>query len=354
MSNQQPGTMKKLSFLLVMLLVNSSLLLAQVGINASNSNPDPSAGLDVSFTNKGLLPPRVALTAINSALPVTSPAAGLLVYNTAVAGTPPNNVVAGYYQWDGTKWAAVSPPQGVNAGDMLYWNGTQWVRIPVGTDGQFLTLINGVPAWGQVTTLCGMTMTINHMAGTVAPVTKTVTYGTVNAIAGEPGKCWITSNLGSDHQATGIDDGTEASAGWYWQFNSRQGYMHDGFNRMPDTDWIPNINENSDWQPSNDPCTLELGAGWRVPTFTEWTNVDESGNWTDWNGPWNSALKIHPAGYLYGSNGSLTGRGSNGTYWSSTQDGTNYASYLDFYYGSSNMYSNSKAFGFSVRCLRNN
>ena len=29
---------------------------------------------------------------------------------------------------------------------------------------------------------------------------KTVAYGTVTNIPGEPSKCWITSNLGSDHR----------------------------------------------------------------------------------------------------------------------------------------------------------
>ena len=213
-------------------------------------------------------------------------------------------------------------------------------------------MINGIPAWGPLSSPCGTTMTINHIAGTVAPITKTVTYGTVNEIPGELSKCWITSNLGSDHQATAVNDATEASAGWYWQFNTKQGYMHDGVNRIPNTEWISTIDENADWQPSNDPCTLELGTGWRIPTFTEWTNVDASGNWTDWNGPWDSPLKMHAAGYLYGSNGSLTGQGSNGTYWSGTKDNSTYGWYLDFYFSGSNMYNNSKAFGFSVRCLK--
>ena len=70
------------------------------------------------------------------------------------------------------------------------------------------------------------------------------------------------------------------------------------------------INENSDWLAANDPCALELGSGWRLPTSTEWTNVDASGGWTDWNGPWNSALKMHAAGYLLVSDGSLDYRGS--------------------------------------------
>ncbi len=30
------------------------------------------------------------------------------------------------------------------------------------------------------------------------------------------------------------------------------------------------IDENLDWQAANDPCTLELGNGWRLPTYTEW------------------------------------------------------------------------------------
>ncbi|MEI7983217.1 MAG: FISUMP domain-containing protein, partial [Bacteroidota bacterium] len=166
---------------------------------------------------------------------------------------------------------------------------------------------------------CGSFMTINHTAGTVAPVAKTVTYGTVNNIPGEPQKCWITSNLGANHQATAKNDATEASAGWYWQFNRKQGFKHDGTTRTPNTTWINPINENLDWQPTNDPCALELGNGWRLPTYAEWYNVDNIGNWTNWNGPWNSGLKLHVAGYLNANDGSLDNRGSAGRYWSNTQ-----------------------------------
>ena len=28
-----------------------------------------------------------------------------------------------------------------------------------------------------------------------------------------------------------------------------------------------------DWQPANDPCTIELGPGWRIPNLTEWNAV---------------------------------------------------------------------------------
>jgi hypothetical protein len=203
--------------------------------------------------------------------------------------------------------------------------------------------------------VCGSSFTISHLAsGGVAPVDKTVTYGTVNGIAGEPAKCWITRNLGASQQATAVSDNTEASAGWYWQFNRKAGYKHDGTTRTPNTTWISSINETSDWTTDKDPCTIELGTGWRIPTSTEWTNVDASGSWTNWNGPFGSALKLHAAGCLFYSDGSLNSRGSYGHYLSSTQyDATN-GWYLSFYSGYSVMYINNKAYAFTIRCIRDN
>jgi len=198
---------------------------------------------------------------------------------------------------------------------------------------------------------CGSSITINHIAGAVAPISKLATYGTVTNIPGETSKCWITSNLGADHQATAVNDGTEASAGWYWQFNRKQGYKHDGTTLTPawTNTWI---NENSDWLTANDPCTSELGAGWRLPTSTEWSNVYASGNWNEWSGPWNSGLKLHAAGYLFFGDGSLYSRGSFGYYWSSSQGNSYYGWYLNVDSGLSYMNYDYKASGFSVRCLR--
>lgn len=92
--------MKKILFLLLI----SFGALSQTGIGTTT--PDASAKLDVSSTNKGFLPPRIELTALNSASPVTNPATGLLIFNTATAGSIPNQVTPGYYYWDGVnaKW----------------------------------------------------------------------------------------------------------------------------------------------------------------------------------------------------------------------------------------------------------
>jgi uncharacterized protein (TIGR02145 family) len=202
---------------------------------------------------------------------------------------------------------------------------------------------------------CGCNLTVTHTAGDVAPVDKTVTYGTVLTNLTGTNKCWITQNLGASKQATKATDNTEAAAGWYWQFNRKQGYKHDGTNRTPNTTWISSIDENSDWTSVNDPCTILLGTGWRIPTKTEWENADANGGWGNYSDTYNSVLKLHAAGYLFSSGGSLYGRGSYGYYWSSTSS-TKYSSTYgwNLYFGSGYSYIDDypKANGRSVRCLR--
>jgi len=203
---------------------------------------------------------------------------------------------------------------------------------------------------------CGENIPVNHVTGSVAPVNKSTTYGTVTNIPGETSKCWITSNLGSDQQASNWNDGTEASAGWYWQFNRMQGYKHDGTNRTPNSSWISSIDEYSNWITASDPCAIELGTGWRLPTSTEWTNVDAGGNWSNIGGPWLSDLKMHYAGRLDRSSGNLIDRGGSsgkGAYWSGTQSGSNdWGQNLYFFSSGCSVSMFQKAYGFTVRCLK--
>ena len=202
--------------------------------------------------------------------------------------------------------------------------------------------------------VCGTSFTIHHLPGDVAPVDKTVTYGTIDGITGEPSKCWITRNLGAGQVALAPNDASEASAGWYWQFGLKQGYqVSDLGARTPNTQWNSWPNITSDWQTENDPCTLELGSGWRIPTSSEWNNVNVTGNWTDWTGPWTSGLNLHAAGLLsYEFGGALNNRGTDGGYWSSTRNIDGYCWYLLFGSGYSNMYDYQPGFGFPLRCLR--
>lgn len=276
--------------------------IGRVGI--STTAPNPSAALDVSSTTRGFLPPRMNTAQRNA---IATPAEGLVIYNTE------DKTLNTY---NGISWEAMTP------------------KTPF---------------------VCGLSIRVDHIISAgVAPVNKTVEYGTVTGIPGEVAKCWITGNLGADHQATAKNDATEASAGWYWQFNRKQGFKHNGTTRTPNTTWITSINENLDWQATNDPCSIELGDGWRLPTFSEWTNVDgaSGGNWTNWDGPWASGLKLHAAGYLSSGNGSLVSRGAVGQYWASTTvlptDGT----LLEFTSTFSDTFYDSKVPGRSVRCVK--
>jgi len=299
--------MKKLLLFAALLLLNSQMF-SQVAVNTDGTAPDSSAILDVNSTSKGMLIPRMTQAQISA---ISNPADGLQVYCTTYSKI--YIFVSAVNAWREVNYGAeiISPPF-----------------------------------------TCGMLLTKHHVAGAVAPVTKTVTYGTVNNIPGASSKCWITSNLGSDHQADTVNDATEPSAGWYWQFNRQQGYKHDGTTRTPNTTWIGSISENSEWLTANDPCTLELGSGWRLPTSTEWTNLHASGGWTNWNGPWSSALKMHAAGLLFNNSGSLGSRGSLGRYWSSTQIDNSTGWFLHFGSGFCYMDYHYKSNGFSARCLR--
>jgi hypothetical protein len=141
----QYSCLTKYYLILILLVIFSLTGFAQsVGISPNGvSLPNASAGLDVNFSTQGILVPRVALTGTTSFLPLGSvPVAGMVVYNTATI----LDVTPGLYFNDGIKWVPVFP-KASNAGDLLYWDGATWKRIPIGTPGQKLQLVNGIPTW---------------------------------------------------------------------------------------------------------------------------------------------------------------------------------------------------------------
>jgi hypothetical protein len=75
-----------------------------IGINATGAAPNASAGLDVDFTNRGFLAPR--MTAAQRAA-IATPATGLLVYQTDAGTQGP-----GFYFYNGTAWVPWSTNSG--------------------------------------------------------------------------------------------------------------------------------------------------------------------------------------------------------------------------------------------------
>lgn len=198
--------MKKIiQIILLTVVVNSTF--AQTGnVGIGTATPDASAVLDINSSNKGVLFPNVALTSASAATPLSSPATGLIVWNTGTGGLSP----AGYYYNSGTSvspvWTKVANGAvltntltngrilignasniateqtmsgdvaisntgvatvqdnsvdgtdialGSDAtGDLMYYDGTNWVRLASGTTGQLLQA-NGAaaPSWSARTAI---------------------------------------------------------------------------------------------------------------------------------------------------------------------------------------------------------
>ena len=119
---------------------------AQVGIGTST--PSASAKLEIAATDKGLLPPRIALTSTSSSSPITgTPDAGLLIYNTATV----SDVTPGYYYWSGTDWkklSIVAPASSTFATDITV-NGA---RVGIGPGNIATNVVIGKNALASNTT----------------------------------------------------------------------------------------------------------------------------------------------------------------------------------------------------------
>ena len=210
-----------------------------------------------------------------------------------------------------------------------------------------------------------------------------VTYGVVESL----GKCWLDRNLGASQVATAhndslaygdlfqwgrLDDGhQERDSGTTFELSDADNPGHSNFILVDSKpyNWRDSQNDNL-WQGVsgiNNPCPL----GWRIPTEAEWDF--ERASWSEQNpgGAFMSPLKLTVAGYRtfssdspYQSPQHVSG---SGVYWSSTvfeakaiilafdltaaffSDASNsYVAYL----GDVNMGPASRAFGYSVRCIK--
>lgn len=297
--------MKKRIIAAVISILSVCSVNAQVKIGNNPSSISAKAILEMEHTSKGMLLPRITDT---SAI-VGGGQKGLVIFS---------NADSSLYYHDGTRWRA-----------FLGGNG------------------NGITA-----SPCGLSFTVYHSVGSVAPVSKRVTYNTVISSQSGSEKCWITKNLGASVEPSSVTDATEASAGWYWQFNRAQGFKHDGTIRTPASTWITPISENSNWTNANDPCALLLSSGWRLPTRTEWQNVDANGGWTNYFDAFGSAFTLHGGGMLSGADGSLLLRGSLGFYWSSSQNIVTSGYYLRLASTVSVITDIDKTAAFPARCIR--
>jgi uncharacterized protein (TIGR02145 family) len=188
------------------------------------------------------------------------------------------------------------------------------------------------------------------------------------------GKTWMDRNLGATQVATSSTDAASYGDLYQWGRNTDGHQIRtsatvagpvasgaEGTSFITSTsDWLT-VPADTRWNGSakgaHDPCP----TGFKVPTDTELEAERNNGGTGFWGtgslqnnalGAFNSALKLPLAGYRSLSAGALTSVGSFGAYWSSsTLSGTNARS-LNFNSSNAGMYSDTRAYGFSVRCIK--
>ncbi|MFA6329689.1 MAG: hypothetical protein WCX64_03330 [Candidatus Micrarchaeia archaeon] len=205
---------------------------------------------------------------------------------------------------------------------------------------------------------CGETVTFTYRG-------SSVTYGTVTSQAG---RCFMDRNLGASRAATSVgdlaaygdyfqwgrlDDGHQSNtSGTTSTLSATNSPGHSNFIIAPTSpyDWLSPRNDNL-WQGVNginNPCP----SGWRLPTIAEWSAENTAGSWTNYYSAYASPLKLTVTGARVYSSASLSNVGVYGHYWSSSIYGAN-AYEMEIGSGAADTTNSYRAYGISVRCIKN-
>ena len=385
--------------IILLIFVNTYSAFAQTAIGGNT--PDPSTMLDVQSTAKGVLFPRMTASQRNA---IVSPATGLMIFNTDITsleinlGTPaspswqviirgPGTVATldcNNFRFVGANLRSTVAASG-NSVRVPYTGGNGWIHdgqtvASTGVTGLTATLaagsfatgadsltytITGTPSADGLAAFAlnigGQSCTLNIIVGCGAYVSSGVWKGF---------SCY---NLGAAN--TGGDPFTPSWEinGGYWQWGiaaeAAPGPTGTGGNTPNDGapgTWNTTAAANGSWTDTdpmpNNPCPM----GYRVPTTSQWSGVTNStlnpptliGTWTDGPTEYGSGRKfgnylfLPAAGGRIDNNGSLFGRGSLGTYWSSSESGSSTNSWRMYFTNSSaSLISSLRIIGTSVRCI---
>ena len=237
-----------------------------------------------------------------------------------------------------TTAASGLPSSGNTAGDMLYWNGSAWVKVAAGANGQTLAFASNTPFW-----------------------TGTISYK--NTVKSLTGRIWMDRNVGASSVATSATDANAYGDLFQW---GRGADGHEsrtaGETNIVSTSDTPGhgdfINQSSNrWRsPSN--LNLWQGVtgknnvcpvGFRIPTKDEW--AAELATWGGGSG-FASVLKLPLGGHQHPTLSTPWQVGGSGSYWSSTPNDDLHSWNLGLSSTTGNMGIAQQGHGFSIRCIK--
>jgi uncharacterized protein (TIGR02145 family) len=305
--------------------------IAQVGIGTTM--PDASAALDITSTTAGLLPPRMS-TAERNVINSGAPAVGLTIYNTDVKCLE---------FWNGSAWVCMfdNTSTGIIPGNTTCTSAT--ISATPCTSGELASGING------------------GIRGNKYANGANGTYSVVEI----GGQCWMQESI--DVNPTESPTWVNSSdVGWY-------GYYNDNYQAAGEGTLLQ-------WSAAMNGATTERAQGvcptdWHIPSDCEWMYLENSlgmtiaeQQGTGWrnsgtvgsklstltaNGTNSSGFTALLAGSRF-TNGAFGNRGTFGYWWSSSETSATNAHYRSLHSSPAGVrrHSRNKAFGFSVRCLK--
>jgi len=348
----------KVSVLCSILWANNTYGQVKIGDNPSIVNP--SAVLEIESINKGLLIPRMSTLQRDI---ISSPVTGLIIFNTT---TNRINYFAHPYWYEITGIQLTSTSSALGSSYTSFSNGTENFsantlcqqnlistgytsatcsgNLVIGTNTYPVVLINGQ---------CWMQTNLKEIPN--YPCADAINTGCNTWLANAPGDIgsWGYYNTITTNGTAGWSTAQPAeSEGLLYQWSAAMnGQTHERAQGVCPTGW--HIPSDCEWM------YLEHGQGLSLAQQSlnnAWRSTTNEGHKLGSNGG-SFTNSSNFTGLLTGfrfPNGTFNLRGSNGSWWTSSETSATSARsrHLDSNQLGVNRSSNDKAFGFSVRCLK--
>lgn len=307
------------------------------GLHAQNigigtNSPHPSAQLDISSEQRGFLPPRMTLAQIEA---IANPAPGLSGWCTD-CGANGQLLVFNGISWSAALLSPVSRPLPVGTHSCgradIHNTGLAYGAMTDQDGNRYKTIRIGAQEW------MAENLKVRHYRNgdSISVVGSDAAW----TGSGTGATCWYNND------STGYDCPYGKLYNWYAVADVRN-LCPVGWHVPTDAEWNTLIGYL-------DPSYYPGVSGTQSTTAGRKTKSTGTQYWTPTNVADNSSgFSALPGGFRYG-NGSFSLLGANSSWWSATPAST-YISWFRYQYGGdANIVrgSNSKAYGYAVRCVR--